>query len=555
MNFELASRLRYYSKDNSAKILERLQRDLSPETLQCRHELLCLFDDMISTVPCRYWNRNVYTQAIRLLEQLAISCEHLKVDERIMELFLIGYSTYTQVTCVISDLSGLNDLPAIKNRQYRLPTYNSIVEGCLTNLFRFLVLLIDQGTEKDYTTAHKLSPLCDILLKNGFSTLTESIDINIRNAINHGGVLFREDGKTLEFHYMENRHSISCTVQAYEFDSLIEKVFDTASAVILAISMFLNNHWNIVQIDRVERSYVALALFSMELSIPSIRCRYINEVPNKKQLNADLVIANTDRTFILQTAIELSMLIYSQYNDYENYYISFSSERLSTSWVRFINSEIFDMIERKREFTDVIADAIKRNDVIIFNPSVEPVDLQEIKYFRFPNYTDDLIKITKVEDASLPDRKRLKCHLFVDEVSDKNAIITDIKKCIDWMKHLKNVDSPTYHHKYGDMEADSIYINVYRHDARRNKGLFPNNENFVCFVDYNISGNTSLVNGGIPEKIWNQFYHEKIGLIDFAWREGKYTIRHIHKIGVNEPCPCGSGKKFKKCCKGKGIFD
>jgi len=23
------------------------------------------------------------------------------------------------------------------------------------------------------------------------------------------------------------------------------------------------------------------------------------------------------------------------------------------------------------------------------------------------------------------------------------------------------------------------------------------------------------------------------------------------KIGRNEPCPCGSGKKFKKCCEGK----
>jgi uncharacterized protein len=21
------------------------------------------------------------------------------------------------------------------------------------------------------------------------------------------------------------------------------------------------------------------------------------------------------------------------------------------------------------------------------------------------------------------------------------------------------------------------------------------------------------------------------------------------KVGVNDPCPCGSGKKFKKCCK------
>lgn len=24
--------------------------------------------------------------------------------------------------------------------------------------------------------------------------------------------------------------------------------------------------------------------------------------------------------------------------------------------------------------------------------------------------------------------------------------------------------------------------------------------------------------------------------------------RHHIKIGRNEPCPCGSGKKYKKCC-------
>ncbi|MCK4891323.1 MAG: SEC-C domain-containing protein [Candidatus Pacebacteria bacterium] len=25
----------------------------------------------------------------------------------------------------------------------------------------------------------------------------------------------------------------------------------------------------------------------------------------------------------------------------------------------------------------------------------------------------------------------------------------------------------------------------------------------------------------------------------------------VKKIGRNDPCPCGSGKKYKKCCMGK----
>ena len=26
--------------------------------------------------------------------------------------------------------------------------------------------------------------------------------------------------------------------------------------------------------------------------------------------------------------------------------------------------------------------------------------------------------------------------------------------------------------------------------------------------------------------------------------------RHAKKVGRNDPCPCGSGKKYKKCCGG-----
>jgi preprotein translocase subunit SecA len=26
------------------------------------------------------------------------------------------------------------------------------------------------------------------------------------------------------------------------------------------------------------------------------------------------------------------------------------------------------------------------------------------------------------------------------------------------------------------------------------------------------------------------------------------VVREAPKVGRNEPCPCGSGKKFKKCC-------
>lgn len=33
-----------------------------------------------------------------------------------------------------------------------------------------------------------------------------------------------------------------------------------------------------------------------------------------------------------------------------------------------------------------------------------------------------------------------------------------------------------------------------------------------------------------------------------SWETESATIRESRRIGRNDPCPCGSGDKFKKCC-------
>ena len=50
--------------------------------------------------------------------------------------------------------------------------------------------------------------------------------------------------------------------------------------------------------------------------------------------------------------------------------------------------------------------------------------------------------------------------------------------------------------------------------------------------------------------------HEKseFEFLDGNWiftktlRQGPATIVSASKVGRNDPCPCGSGKKYKKCC-------
>jgi preprotein translocase subunit SecA len=43
------------------------------------------------------------------------------------------------------------------------------------------------------------------------------------------------------------------------------------------------------------------------------------------------------------------------------------------------------------------------------------------------------------------------------------------------------------------------------------------------------------------------FSPEKRKEIQKLWRDSK-TVVNTTRVGRNDPCPCGSGKKFKKCC-------
>jgi SEC-C motif-containing protein len=81
-------------------------------------------------------------------------------------------------------------------------------------------------------------------------------------------------------------------------------------------------------------------------------------------------------------------------------------------------------------------------------------------------------------------------------------------------------------------------------------------------IDGGIDDNTGIVEFIARFKLNNtaQFMHERS---DFQKIEGnwyyvdgesiseKQVIRSTKKIGRNDPCFCGSGKKYKKCCENK----
>lgn len=51
---------------------------------------------------------------------------------------------------------------------------------------------------------------------------------------------------------------------------------------------------------------------------------------------------------------------------------------------------------------------------------------------------------------------------------------------------------------------------------------------------------------GLPQ--WDEILSEEKRKELYRQQKASGTIRKEKKVGRNDPCPCGSGKKYKKCC-------
>lgn len=540
----------YYSEFDSSSLLSDVQTRIDSDTVELSKEFLFIFHKMLHTDPCSYWDKIVYTQTVSQLENLFQNHgKQLEIDEQSLNYFLMGYNAYCQISETIVDLRNFNLANEIKTRLYRLPTYTAILESCLSNFLRVIAILTGKGIGKDYAAQNTLKQLLDVASANGYGTIEKIIDVNIRNAINHGKVLIKKNPADQICFYYTEQHIQKCQeMPLYEFDQLIDKAYDCVSAILLALTTFMNRHLSLLLYDKSKTEYVPFTILAMQLSLPDVCCQNIHDTGNNKQLNVEIEITNTDPAHIAKMAIFLSSLVFDRYNLYNQYLFSFSSTRMTTGWIKFQKQDILDMIEGTKKPDVIIAEVIARKDYLIFPASTEEIDINEIKYFSFPNYYAPTFKINSVQDVSTLDRKRLRANLYIGDICKRDEILSIIKQAIEWLAPIKNPASPFFPHKHGSMPADSLYINVYRIDGRKSKELLVSNDNFVCFVDYNLDNITTLVHGGVLPSVWDTWAHEHIDNLRISWREHRYLTRRATKIGRNDLCPCGSGLKYKKCC-------
>ncbi len=221
---------------------------------------------------------------------------------------------------------------------------------------------------------------------------------------------------------------------------------------------------------------------------------------------------------------------------------------------RDIDKLITDMIEDKVEsIVERYTDPKKKPDqwdikalerdflrIFAFRPKIEPDDIGEE---RFNQLTVDEIKEILISQTKerYKDKKKLFGEESLSEIS-KLVLLNMIDK--NWIDHLQ------------DMEflKESIGLRGYgqldplREYQKEGFAMFEALLDRIKEETLNIVFSLRLMKGAeeIPKR------ERKILYMSHGDEPPRMPIKKQKKIGRNDPCPCGSGKKYKKCC-GRGL--
>ena len=122
-------------------------------------------------------------------------------------------------------------------------------------------------------------------------------------------------------------------------------------------------------------------------------------------------------------------------------------------------------------------------------------------------------KITKIEGtiASLSEKYNMppdEIVAFVDGINEVLPELIDVKALTEESPVEINIDFERLYKKMVEYRADHLY--------------------------------------NLPQ--WDNIFDEETRKVYYKEQKRSRTIVKDKKIGRNEPCPCGSGKKYKNCC-------
>ena len=500
------------------------------------------------------WSRPVFLEAYNRMAAIVQCCVCDDADPFLNHLFT-SFQTFRQLLPSL-DILWCGGLDAVtRTRMLAIPAYTTLVEGCYSNLARAIFVPLSRSTRKDYTSQNKLGAIADALRSNSFPLLADAADTNLRNAINHGGVNVIDASSygscRIKFTYTERGERHYETMNSSQLQSELFMKADSLRGALIGVLAAIDAQYTVSWVDSIVDEHVRLMFKGFALGGADLWCLDANTTTSTAgpQLNFTFETKNTDRSRLYAQAERLFTEAYRELPGYDRYWISFSNPRLAANFLRAERTDIEAFIASNCSSGHLLQAIVARGELMWFDPNDENLNLAEALFHVFPFYDDEKMSVFDVEDVSGDDRKRLKAKVSTHGKQDRNDVIDIAKSAIDWVKELHNPPSPRMRVKHGDMPADCVYLDVYKDELNEDRSLVEGNENFICQVEYCPNEKFRLTgkNGFIS------YIYNNVEWVDtdtkFLWRNRRNLTQYSRsRVGRNDPCPCGSGKKEKKCC-------
>jgi len=234
----------------------------------------------------------------------------------------------------------------------------------------------------------------------------------------------------------------------------------------------------------------------------------------------------------------------------KKYNAGLSAEQIQNTKPRLLHKQLLELSqsfndgELDRELSDKIAGLNKADLVTWANERFGASLTQDDLPGDGPELKDRLSEIaTQFLRAELSDLEKYVLVQVYDSTWKDHLYSMDHLKSSIWMRSLAEKDPKTEFKREGSRMFEEMLETI---------------EDRVTDIIFKVH----LEAGARARSVWNvsQTSHDEVGQFAMAERQraaaqasqGEVKVKQIKleqpKVGRNDPCPCGSGKKYKKCC-------
>ncbi|EJM6035841.1 hypothetical protein NOQ67_002151 [Enterococcus faecalis] len=458
----------------------------------------------------KHWSNEIFYFSKNKIEEIESNIGKDVMSSTLLSNFHLLAYAYESLLDIEERIMMMNRFKGgeeLKAKVFSINIYNDLLNTAFSNTLKLFIQFQSVIEGKDLFQKN-LTPQIECLAspKRGFLPITDLANSNIRNAISHGGV--KASGSKMVFSYRKGAEHLEQESTVYEFKDSLLQLYDGVSAIILSWFSYLceeNITYNEVYCNSSVLEDTTCFFEKLSMSTLCTVCDKVhqidinNESGKRQHVNIEFTGIDLDinsRVFLgLHAAERIFQLRNLSLED--TIMVSFHSLRVTNSFFivscLIINDLVNGVIDLSQAWQRVLDD----KNVVMFPINDEARNEFEDSFRYYPDIETEDYRITEIEDISLEDKKRFKAVVYLKRAKRRNHVKPVVEEIVDQIKTLENYGFTSNKVKHGNMEADILYLVLYKKELRRGKdrSLFPANDNFIAQVQYDVDMKFPIRNG------------------------------------------------------------